>query len=656
MNTTESMGFPPVPQAPQEPVSEDCPAASGRAVTVVQDAAEAERQSQVAVITQDVCARPCASDPSSWPDLVLERLFRQLNIGDLMACSLVCIHWHQVTSDRRLQVHCLLQTYTPAHRRQLERTLDTGLLRSCLPPRCDNSHAPQPGEALSVRVNPACSAQALLCTTVRRMLQAEAFSAVFTKSPLYPGQMHNFLCSPDGRLVAVCHGSGKQSMVNLWEAAAEPVRSRLPEAGVDRRVLQMAFSSDGCKLRVLYQDGRVDVWHETEGRWHGEQGAFLRGEEIHKTELSGDGQRLGVVRGDHMLIYAAGEDGGWHPAPLAGKILPFRCGADTGQITMRFSDDARHLVCIFECRAFILFQDDEAWWQKEYSLPRPIRDQPVFDAHNSLLAIAYASDSDDGLSVGGRVKFWRLEAVGGGASWKIITDLGHDRTGDAQRLRVHPVTGYKAPVAFSPDGQLVALPHSRNCQLVYVLPVSGRDAWESGVVLKCGQVQEQQGSCELVTSIQFSASSGYLAVHLEQSIVLWQRQSSTWRFLLRIGDLTPYAQLPFAFSPDGFHCVASTVADGRDQISIWGPGCGGAYGCKYTDTLPPGSRVEKVLFAPDATRVLAVVSCRELVERKGTQQMDCRLACRFLHWQLAPQTGCRLRSASREDAVPVLPD
>jgi len=97
--------------------------------------------------------------------------------------------------------------------------------------------------------------------------------------------------------------------------------------------------------------------------------------------------------------------------------------------------------------------------------------------------------------------------------------------------------------------------------------------------------------------------------------------------------------MPFAFSPDGFHCVTSAPALCRlqEQIGILGPVAGGRYEYKYLGSLPKGCKVEKMLFTPDATRVLVAVSRPEFLEEPGIG----RLFSSFLCLTLVPGTQSR---------------
>ncbi|MCY4473486.1 MAG: F-box protein [Kistimonas sp.] len=661
MNTAASIALTDTPRPQQEPVSRAGPSALGAVVTVAQDAAGTVRRGQVSVIRQGARASLPGSDPSNWPDLVLERMFRQLHFGDLVECSQVCSRWRKLASDYRLQRHCLLRTYAPDHRLQMERALDSELVRASLMPWYDSpATEPEPG-ALASREP---SSQELLCTALRRLFLTRWIRpGVAMRGPALPGSLQELLCSSDGRMIAAVRQvwGTPHSQVSLWEDAAEQVTVQPAEEPANARASLLAFSSDGGKLQVLYRDGRVDICQpDHEDDWYTVSGARLFEGCVHQATLSPDGRRLAVVLRDSVRIHGERAQGGWETEPEMRENEPLGYRALTDyepdKIFMQFSADSRHFVLAIDCEAGIWTRQGEPRWimQSWHFMQGQIRAQPAFDTYSRLLVVPCSNDSADGLSVPARLVFFRREAMPAGQErWQAVSALGRYQV-SLLESRAHPHTGYAVPVTFSPDGELMAHPDPDNCQAAFVVFACGPDAWARGITLPCGATEEA-AACELVRSLQFSASSQYLAVGTDRALVLWRRYGGTpgWRCLRRITPFIPRPLVFFTFSPDGFHCATCRFLEGRDRVEIWGPVREGVYAYKMIYTLPWGTRVEKMLFTPEATRFVIAASGREPVQSKGSAYKDFRLVSRLFYFQLSPSTPSWAASEP-VDAGPVL--
>ncbi|MCY4471840.1 MAG: hypothetical protein OXC07_03335 [Kistimonas sp.] len=643
------------------PVPVPVAAVPGPVVTVVES--PSRRRTPVLDGTQGACARqPGSTHPSTWPVPVLELLFRALNIGDLMACGQVCKHWHQVATSRRLMLHCLLHTWPASHRLQLESALDTALVRARLIPWCDRPAVSEQGAAANAVVDPL--PRELLFTAVRRMLLTDRFRPASVQlSTGCPGRMQALVSSCDGRFMASAvqrpAWTGSQCSLSLWHCEAEPVvwaaHSRFQEGAVE----QLALSADGS-IRALSSTGRVQVWQRcrrVEASLHlaGAERLFEK-DRVHKTVLSVDGKYLGVALPGRVLIYGEDEQepGGWALRPEWSESLSRRVFAahyDPDHVAMRFSDNNRHFVFAFEHRAFVCSRDLVGGWRKQ-ALPlcsAVVLGQPALDAQGRLLALAYGSaEKDDrGWADQAHLQFWRYDEPPDGlgqAAWKVVTSPA---SGCALVLpiAIHPDTGYSVPMAFSPDCQLLAVPDWRDCRCLCIIPVSGPEAWKVKFLLRCKEGKMKQGCYEPVSFLQFSANSCYLVMRAGRTLTLWRRLSTRWSLQLRVNDPLRQGEVPFALSPDGFHCVAGTLSkNGQEQLSVWGPVSGGEYRRKYCGEVLSGFTVEKVQFTPDGTRILVVGYSQEF--REGGQVgerkiVDARIVSRFLCWNLVPTPSRR---------------
>jgi len=647
-------GCPPPPLAAR--LQAAVPEVSGAGVTPV--ASPSRRQSPVPGGAQGTCElRSGDTNPSAWPVLALELLLRELNIGDLMACSQVCRHWRQVTMDRRLLQRGLLQTWPVAHRHQLESALDTGLVRASLAPWCDRPARSVRGASAQAAPDP--SPQELLFTAVQRMLLTDRFHpGNFQVSTGITGRIQAFVSSLDGRFMAAAVQRATRTRtwysLSLWNFGGGAVlRSSGGDSGFQEgAVEQLAWGSAPRSFRTLLRTGCVGGWRqESPGHFPlsmSGSGRIFENDVAHQTVLSADGKYLAIGYRRRVAIYGEDAGSGWAVRPEWSQSLSRNARAshcDPAHVAMRFSDDSRHFVFGGEHRAFVCTQDAGGQWQRqELFLRGTVRGQPVLDARSRMLALAYGSDDDKGWSADGGICFWRFDEPPHSpdqARWKPVMCPGRDYPLTLS-IRIHPGTGYRVPMAFSPDCQLVAVPDRRDCRRLRIIPISGPEAWAVEFRLGAEEEPGERGLYEPVSFVQFSANSCYLAVHAGWSLMLWRRSLNCWNQTLRLADPLRHAQVPFAFSPDGFHCVTSTLSRNlQEQICVWGPVSGGQYRCKYQalEGVPLGFRTEKVQFMAAGTRVLAVGYGWEFGKNRGAgddRSGDARIVSRFFCWDLVP--------------------
>ncbi|MCY4471835.1 MAG: F-box protein [Kistimonas sp.] len=556
--------------------------------------------------------------PSHWPELVLERVFRQLKIGDLLACSRVCHSWHRLAYEHRVQVHCLSQTYTASHRRQMERALDSDRVRAGLEPWCSRLASAAPGNSqppASGRASP----RELLRTVMRLMLLTGHFyPQIMSGIDWFGATVQELLCSPDGEWFAVSRLlSGQQrSLVSiLGHYVRSPENLMLIQSAGDMGavVCCLTFSSDSRSLRSIYRTGQMETWQSLrQDAWHiyrhlGDIAGTAQ--LVLKVVLSPDGRQLAAVTHNSLLIYGEGEHQGWG-APQWNRVwaegqVQFAL-ADPDQLAMQFSPDNHHFVFAYGHAVFVCTREGDSWQAQSLdTLRAPVRGQPVFHPGSRLFALASGPDSRDGGSVVVHIQFWQFEQAQG---WGEVRQHGGIVSAGLY-ARVHPVTGYKVPVAFSPDGEVMVGPDLLSCQDVFVVPCHGPGAWSMGESLPCGALCGDRGSYGTLHGVQWSASSSFLAVSTDADVCLWQREPS-WRLVFRSETGRPGVAIPFVFSPDGYHCALAAGPDLRD-VALCGPAGAGGYACKRQVSFIldwQDLRVEKLLFTPDATRLMVVLS------------------------------------------------
>ena len=590
---------------------------------------------------------------SRWTDLELETVFRYLMIGDLVACSQVNRLWRRVALRPRLQSRCLLQTYPAAHRQQMEQALDDDKVRSTIAPWCDSRMA---GKAVSAAaIAPPCS-QDLLCTAVLRLLRSRFF---------YPASMCGFfqvgtdiqqlVCSPDGRYFAIASHTAEDQkgiVVELCHHGPGGLPGMVVQCPRTMLVYQLAFSADSRSLWILYKTGYEEIWQVSSG------GVWSRPESpptrlfpgcVHKAVFSRDGYYLAVLGRNRLRIYCQPDQEGAPRISQWGLAWQdseeYFMPVDPALLPMQWSDDSQHFILASERSAWLATRTGSRWRCQTLSFDAPVRGQPVFGVDSRLLALATSPRSEKGQPVVARIGLWRFEP---GQGWQAIREI-HPDGPPCLWAMAHPRTGYRIPVAFSPDAQWVVMPASDNLQDLYILPVRGRGAWALSTRLPCGQQRVSQGVCDFVQSVAWSSNSQHLAVVTALGVYIWQRSSGRqWRERLHLDNPEPPTPVRLVWSPDGYHCA---LAMGRlAEVSLWGPAADGSWSRKLyfprgvlgvlSDSLEykrgvygpthkdaPGQRIDALLFMPDATRflILSFGQLNTLVAREADLDFYTRL-------------------------------
>ena len=574
-------------------------------------------------------------DMARWPDLAQRELFQHLKLADLLALGQACRQWKPLACDPHWQTLCLQNTLPDAHRQQMERALDAEAVRFFIEPWCDrteeDSGPPSP--------------QQLLCTAMERLLLTSRFHPWGTHRSTRTGEdIDTMLCSPDGRLLAASlHKAGEPhcTRVALWQQAADalvPLHAQPHNSPVSA----MAFSSDSRRLRSLFKTGEQVVQHEDPaqaGRWIATHPGRLCPGIVHKAVVSPCGTHLAVVLRNSLLIYGEDRVQGWAEPALWGRTWEqpeLFLLLEPDRLVTVFSDNGRHLLVGWGPEVFICYQEGHQWQAQELALEAPLRGQPVFDPASRYLVLASGRGSDKGVSVSVCIRFWHFEEARG---WVVVeTAKGSGRM--ATTAIVHPRSGYRVPAAFSPDGQLVALPSRSSCREGRLLPHPGQPAWARARNLPVKAWQGADTVLDYVCSLEFSASSLYLALVSTQGVELWQRQSAPdlWSPCTFLRSLDPGGRVLFAFSPDGYHCAACVKKPGA--VHLAGPVGLGRYASKLYTSVPDGGRIERMFFTPDGTRLQIASSFRHRWSMGDDAPIDdfC-ISSDLLTLNLAPNPG-----------------
>jgi len=670
MNTTGIRATGDASPLPQSPLSPPAAMAQGRVVAADKSPAavrrvawssddrqgeDAQAQGPRAAPVEQVAGQEPGSGPGpvALPDTLLYQIFSCLKIGDLMPCMRVSRQWRRWACDAHVQRRCLMRTYRGVHRQQLERAVASGAMRPDVAGRCaamDRDLAR--GQQAAAHAAPPSGH--LLLAVIPILLQAGRLAPLATNmSPSLHGDIEQLLCSPDGRWLASSRKlpGERCSIVDLWQAAPGPaarLHSDASYASASMLACQLAFSSDSLHLGVLYDKGHQQVWRAgAQGHWQAVPRAPLFDGAVVKVLPSPDGQYLAVVLRNRVLIFGEGERGGWSEVIQWSSAWPNvqdLFSLSSGQLALQFSDDSRAFVFAFGRQGLVCSRWGRDWQEQRLLLGEPVRGQPVFAGHGRLFALATGPASDQGWSTVVQIRFWLFDR----GRW--VAALDPDRRGSCQVLgaRAHPQAGYRVPMAFSPDDKLMAVPSGDNCRDVRVLPVVGLSVRSGGVKLVHWRAGSQQAPFDCLQRQQFSASSDFLAVFTDQTVNIWQRYPHFHRVLM-VDNPVASAGAPFAFSPDGYHCALS--GRNRNLVGVWGPDGDGQYMRKCLFTVPEGRRVERLLFTPEGTRVLMVLSGRHIQPLDSTEEFDFCYTNMLLSFHLVPSLPVSRRPNRRQDAA-----
>jgi WD40 repeat protein len=355
------------------------------------------------------------------------------------------------------------------------------------------------------------------------------------------GRRPRFCLSPDRKRLAAAVGSH----IRLWDVTTGKEIS--PDGGHLDRLLSLEFLPDGKSLLSAGLDGSVRLWDLAGGR---QARKLHHGPEARTAALSPDGKTVAAAGPKEILLlelstgralgalpvacdrFAFAPDGKTLAARLSGpprvdvwdvaarkqiRRIPLPGPAkDWASPPLAFAPDGRALAVGGSARQIALFDPTSGKELLRLEQPkRPERNPPspfILPANFPLvLDLAFAPDGRSLLSVNNRPEVLAWPLPGGGPARTVATSLGTTfalapdgrtlafATGHAVSLveastgtwrqHLHEPNRYPhAPVAFSPDGRLVAVPGTDDRILVWDLfkpekveeltPARVRQLWE----------------------------------------------------------------------------------------------------------------------------------------------------------------------------------
>jgi len=574
---------------------------------------------------------PVGRAPSCWPELVLDGIFRCLDMDTLVICRRVCRRWYQVADSSGLQALCLMRSCPAFHRRQWVAVAAGSLGRQQLAFWSGHS---EPGgsrpAALAAAVAPQVPSQVncahateLFHAVTRTLLRAERFSLVCAEATQDLSLVQDLVaCSPDAGFLAmkVSAPAGQSMTLSVWQRREAGGLRRVGQAGHGHAISCLFFGADSRRLQIVEARGQMATWEpDASGVWQRVGGTVLCDEPVSRASFSADRQYLALVSGELVFLFTVTASGSWQRQySWCWRRSGWRCVlwreglVQTPLHNLSFDNAGRRLLLTSwgfggsQAEVLVCSREVAGWKEQGVnadSLSNPLHNGVAMAPDGDLLAMV--SLQRMGSEVPFCMRLWRFDDRQG---W--CAGIAHPCRADR--------TDRQFPLAFSPDSRWLGFACSQGLgdASLCVVPVTGSARGQCPLVLAVVPQAQERGDepgavhysahCCLIESLEFSVTGRFLVVLSTTGMGIWRYSGSQgwdrlwWRDCM--GDVVRCELPRVAFSPDTYHCAFSQGAQG--EVSIWGPGSGGSYIRK--GRWVAGREVYRLAFTPDATQLLVL--------------------------------------------------
>ena len=315
--------------------------------------------------------------------------------------------------------------------------------------------------------------------------------------------------NPDGTLVLARRGLGGTA---LWQVSSGTLLQ-----GDTKGVGACAFSPDARYVAVSSSGGSIDVYTTSDG-------GFVRtfegcGEGAGHLAFSADSTELAALAGNEVSLWSVAD----------GKLLRAARGAEESVRCLAFSSDSRFLATGMTDGSIRIWRTSD----RRLVCTLNGHKSSVFSVCFSPVGGLLASSADDETT-----RLWRLSDQGQLAE----TQSGHSY--------------WPKPIAFSPDGQLVAFPHGLGSdpREVRIWPVQ---QWHAIRGIDSGEHGPASG-------LAWSPDGRRLAVGHRDDTVSLYGNSGAEETCLDTGSFWGIGDTSVAFSPDG-RCLLGVLGESEHE-------------------------------------------------------------------------------------------
>ena len=456
------------------------------------------------------------------PDELLEKIFSNLDQGDLAHCQPVNRRWQELIDDRMLALPFYRRCH-PTERRTNPLTVERyhSSIRGWL------AGFSNLGRELAERLDKSLQhkhfSEILFFSIAKVLAKAKALTCQDVGTITHFDSVCNTSFSPDGGYLVTV---SLDSTAKLWKLANDQWQEETTIEHSDW-VMDVCFSPDGKRLVTASSDRTTKLWSLVNGQWQ-EEITIKHSDPVNKVRFSPDGKRLVTASTNATKIWRLVGDQ-WQEETTIKH--PLRVN------DICFSPDGRYLV--------IASRDAKIWelvgdqWQEKATIERSsMVVRACFSPNgNHLVTIAHQNNT---------AQIWGF--IGG--QWRAKANIEYEAYGYEGTSIWIP--GWVNDVCFSPDGNYLAIAAADTPTISKF--VDGE--WEKSAAIEYSSV---------VSKVSFSPDGNHLLIASEgPTVKIWGAGDGRWQEKATI-PITGSVRST-SFSPDGHHLV---IASDSNDAKVW---------------------------------------------------------------------------------------